>query len=369
MLGFIGKWASSKGMGRVPDLEGLSLNEARTAIANAGFNLGNETSIGNSGGANSSNNGKAKGRIDTGSLLQYELTIDFEYYSYVEPVVTPVVVTPVVVTPVVVTPVVVTPVVVTPEVVTPVVTLPALPTPTLSLSSSGYENYPNTTYANINVGNFDYGSGISYSSTMGTQNPEFPDEWNLSGLAANSSYTIFITASKAGFTSSTGSLTFTSHYVNPVVNPVVVTPDVVTPVVVTPDVVTYSDWIAIEDVDEYRCSGTTKQYRALIDYRRSKFINGVFSEYEYQIDVPTGWSDYEVNSVDCGYVAPVVVTPDVVTPDVVTPVVVTPDVVTPDVVTPVVTPCIYNGIPEFVPCPPNVCVYSNCGDFLGYTST
>ena len=82
MLNF-GLWSSSKGMGIIPNLEGLTLNEARTAITNAGFALGNEASIGNSGGANSSNNGKAKARVDTGSLLQYESTIDFEYYSYV----------------------------------------------------------------------------------------------------------------------------------------------------------------------------------------------------------------------------------------------------------------------------------------------
>jgi hypothetical protein len=84
MLGFIGKWASSKGMGIIPNLEGLSINEARTAIANAGFNLGNETSLGNSGGATSINNGKAKGRIDSGQLLAYESVLDFEYYSYVQ---------------------------------------------------------------------------------------------------------------------------------------------------------------------------------------------------------------------------------------------------------------------------------------------
>ena len=42
MLGWLGKWAGSKGMGRIPDLEGLSLNDARQAIINAGFNLGNE---------------------------------------------------------------------------------------------------------------------------------------------------------------------------------------------------------------------------------------------------------------------------------------------------------------------------------------
>ena len=84
MLGFIGKWASSKGMGIIPNLEGLSINEARTAIANAGFNLGNETSLGNGGGATSTNNGKAKGRIDSGQLLAYESVLDFEYYSYVQ---------------------------------------------------------------------------------------------------------------------------------------------------------------------------------------------------------------------------------------------------------------------------------------------
>ena len=82
MLGFIGKWASSKGMGRIPDLDGLSLNDARTAITNAGFNLGSEYSLGNSEGATSANNGKAKRRSDTDSLLEYESVLNFEYYSY-----------------------------------------------------------------------------------------------------------------------------------------------------------------------------------------------------------------------------------------------------------------------------------------------
>jgi hypothetical protein len=85
MLGWLGKWAGSKGMGKIPNLEGLSIANARNAILNAGFKLGNETPRGNGQGANSSNNGKAKGRDDTDSLLDYEEVLDFEYYEYVAP--------------------------------------------------------------------------------------------------------------------------------------------------------------------------------------------------------------------------------------------------------------------------------------------
>ena len=79
-------------MGRIPDLEGLSINDARVAITNAGFNLGNETPLGNSSGATSSNNNKVKGRSDTNSLLNYESVLDFEYYVYTT---TPIAPTPV----------------------------------------------------------------------------------------------------------------------------------------------------------------------------------------------------------------------------------------------------------------------------------
>jgi hypothetical protein len=309
MLNF-GLWSSSKGMGIIPNLEGLTLNEARTAITNAGFNLGNETSIGNSNGANSSNNGKAKARVDTGSLLQYESTIDFEYYSYV------VVPTPVAPQPVAPTPVAPTPVApvappypnigsviaygagpnqtwtpndayvtwggsgwgsykvelgtgvyqssmtsaggppllfsnlsagtnysvtvtlyaggnwtgasasastnfttasVVPTPVAPVTPTPPatqLATPSLSVTSSGYNTYPNAVYANIGVGNYDYQN--TYTATMGTQNSEFPEEWNIANMSPNTSYTVYVTASRAGYTSATGSITFTSHYVAPV---------------------------------------------------------------------------------------------------------------------------------------------------------
>ena len=220
MLNF-GLWSSSKGMGIIPNLEGLTLNEARTAITNAGFALGNEASIGNSGGANSSNNGKAKARVDTGSLLQYESTIDFEYYSYVV-VPTPPAPTPPAPTPPVPTPPAPTPPAPTPPAPTPVApvaptpTAPQLATPSLSITSSGYNSYPNQVYANIGIGNYDYQNTYTTSSAGWTQNPEFPEEWSIQNISPNSSQTVYITASRAGYTSATGSLTFTSHYVAPV---------------------------------------------------------------------------------------------------------------------------------------------------------
>ena len=85
MLGWIGKWASSKGMGRIPSLVGLSRTNARTAITNAGFNLGTETPLGNAQGATALNNGTAKDRSDVNQLLNYEEVLGFEYYEYVAP--------------------------------------------------------------------------------------------------------------------------------------------------------------------------------------------------------------------------------------------------------------------------------------------
>ena len=82
MLGWIGKWASSKGMGRIPSLGGLSRSNARTAITTAGFNLGTETALGNSEGATAQNDGTVKERSDVNELLTYEETLGFEYYVY-----------------------------------------------------------------------------------------------------------------------------------------------------------------------------------------------------------------------------------------------------------------------------------------------
>jgi len=423
MLNF-GLWSSSKGMGIIPNLEGLTLNEARTAITSAGFALGNETSIGNSGGANSSNNGKAKGRVDTGSLLQYESTIDFEYYSYVVvPTPTP---TPVGPTP--------TPVGPTP---TPypniggVIAYGAGPGQAwtenqayITWGGSGWGSYTViasngsssnsassaggppvllsgfsagttysvtvTLYANANYTGDSASNSTTFTTAVATPTPPASYAYYATGCCVNgSTYTLVYGSStvscssaydnvdlactgtisaqdcsynntgaypsvacsapvcpKPGMTSSYDSVcgdtccdsdgrpwvptptpkTETSRTIGTCtpfpqcpgggerIDTVYYSDGTSTELTVccsyTPDptpttpTITYSDWVAYEDTEEYRCSGTTRQVRALIDSRRSKFINGVFSEYEYQYDVPTDWSDHEVNSVACGYVAP-----------------------------------------------------------------
>ncbi len=410
MLNF-GLWSSSKGMGIIPNLEGLTLNEARTAITSAGFALGNETSIGNIGGANSSNNGKAKGRVDTGSLLQYESTIDFEYYSYVVvPTPTP---TPVGPTP---TPVGPTPTPDPPQ--NSSISGISISGTTCIITGSFPQNATNISVNGNNIGSWSYTStSLSFDvSLYSTGNlavqvfngriPLLPEQsvyWGgatptppasyayyATGCCVNgSTYTLVYGSStvscssaydnvdlactgtisaqdcsynntgaypsvacsapvcpKPGMTSSYDSVcgdtccdsdgrpwvptptpkTETSrtmgtctpfpqcpgggeridtvYYSDGTSTELTVccsyTPD---PTPTTPTI-TYSDWVAYEDTEEYRCSGTTRQVRALIDSRRSKFINGVFSEYDYQYDVPTDWSDHEVNSVACGYVAP-----------------------------------------------------------------
>ena len=43
MLGFIGRWAASKGMVIMPNLFGLSKTAAINAINQAGLNVGNQT--------------------------------------------------------------------------------------------------------------------------------------------------------------------------------------------------------------------------------------------------------------------------------------------------------------------------------------
>ena len=108
----------------------------------------------------------------------------------------------------------------------PVPTPPQLPTPSLSVTSQGWNSYPNAAYANIGVGNYNYEN--VYTSNLGTQNPEFPEEWNLGNLNPNQSYTVYITASRAGYTSAQGSITFSA---NPASTPTPVAP---TPVAPTP---------------------------------------------------------------------------------------------------------------------------------------
>ena len=142
----------------------------------------------------------------------------------VEPAPTPTPPTPTPPTPTPPTP---TPPAPTPTPPAPTPTPPQLPTPSLSVTSSGYNIYPNTVYANIGVGNYDYQN--TYTATMGNQNIEFPEEWNIENMSPNTSYTVYVTASRAGYTSATGSITFTSHYVAPTPTPPAPTPTPPTP--------------------------------------------------------------------------------------------------------------------------------------------
>ena len=135
------------------------------------------------------------------------------------PIVTPTTPTPIV-TPTTPTPIV------TPTTPTPTA-LPTLPTPTFTVYT-GWQVYPGSVYATFDITNFDTTYTTTYSSTLGTQNTEFLEQFIVENLTPNQSYTVSITASKNGYTSSTGSVTFTA---NPFVQP---TPTPTTPVAPTP---------------------------------------------------------------------------------------------------------------------------------------
>ena len=88
MLGFLGRWAGSKGMVKVPNLIGLSKQEAIDALTAAGLinsvNTETETS-------NSSLHGKAHQQSkNADELVDYETEIEFSHYKYVAAPVAPV---------------------------------------------------------------------------------------------------------------------------------------------------------------------------------------------------------------------------------------------------------------------------------------
>jgi hypothetical protein len=84
-----------------------------------------------------------------------------------------------------------------------------LPTPTFNIFR-GWQVYPNSVYATFNITNFDTTYTSTYSSSLGTRNIEFPEEYIAENLTPNQSYTVSITVSKPGFTSATGTQTFTA---------------------------------------------------------------------------------------------------------------------------------------------------------------
>lgn len=86
MLGIGGKFASSKGMVKVPDLVGLSRAAAKAALSDAGLKFGTESSVSNDLG--SSYNGDVSSQTPTANtLVEYETVVSFNYYkTYVPPV-------------------------------------------------------------------------------------------------------------------------------------------------------------------------------------------------------------------------------------------------------------------------------------------
>lgn len=87
MLGSSLGFFSSKGMTTVPDLSGLSKSEAEAAITAAFLTNGGSTSQSSS---NSSLDNKTFGQsLSAGSIVDYEESITFSYYTYVAPAPSP----------------------------------------------------------------------------------------------------------------------------------------------------------------------------------------------------------------------------------------------------------------------------------------
>ena len=80
MLGFIGKWAGSKGMGKIPNIIGLNKGQARQALKDAGFNYGNEEEEAQS---DESLTGKVKSQeIVSDTLLDYESVVNYKIHTF-----------------------------------------------------------------------------------------------------------------------------------------------------------------------------------------------------------------------------------------------------------------------------------------------
>jgi len=80
MLGFLGKWAGSKGMGKIPNLIGLNKNQARQALQDAGFNYGNENEEIQSD-ESLTNKVKSQGRPHN-DLVDYETSVDYIIHTF-----------------------------------------------------------------------------------------------------------------------------------------------------------------------------------------------------------------------------------------------------------------------------------------------
>ena len=83
MLGFITRFGSSKGMVRVPDLDGLTMEQADSLLSSVGLFRSGRTS---SATSNSARNEKINTQsIAANSLVNYETNISYNYEYYVPP--------------------------------------------------------------------------------------------------------------------------------------------------------------------------------------------------------------------------------------------------------------------------------------------
>lgn len=83
MLGFITRFGSSKGMVRVPNLNGLTMEQADSLLSSAGLFRSGRTS---SSTSNSARNEKINTQsIAANSLVDYETSISYNYEYYVPP--------------------------------------------------------------------------------------------------------------------------------------------------------------------------------------------------------------------------------------------------------------------------------------------
>jgi len=83
MLGALSRFGSSKGMVAMPNLSGLTREQARAAIQSAGLRFNAESS---SSTTNQSLNDRINSQsVNAGTLIDYELPISFVYSSYVPP--------------------------------------------------------------------------------------------------------------------------------------------------------------------------------------------------------------------------------------------------------------------------------------------
>ena len=83
MLGFIGRWAQSKGMKIIPNWIGTNKDSMPTEIANAGFTSGTATAVPSSDPADESKNDKVISTTPAATTLSdYETTVDYSFQQF-----------------------------------------------------------------------------------------------------------------------------------------------------------------------------------------------------------------------------------------------------------------------------------------------